>query len=113
MNLARNSESVRDSAPKVGLTSNMSLKIKHWNRIEMVRTLARDHKRRQHHELQTVASLTVFLAGVRLNAKPNHSFMPLDEEYFDKVISGLATREDLKAFASSEDLKAYATKEDL
>ena len=39
--------------------------------------------------------------------------MPLDEEYFDKVISGLATREDLKAFATSEDLKAYATMEDL
>lgn len=39
--------------------------------------------------------------------------MELTQEYFDKKLAGLATKDDLKTFATKEDLKSFATKDDL
>ena len=37
----------------------------------------------------------------------------LTKEYFDQIVKGLPTKEDLKGFATKGDLRAFATKDDL
>ena len=39
--------------------------------------------------------------------------MELTKEYFDQVVLGLATKEDLKSFATKDDLRGLVTKDDL